>query len=190
MFSKRVLHANGLNAVVGVLDDYLLMHADRESPGEVGCPSGGVLLCSAIGRKQLQRLVRRMQWAAKVVYGGGVFMRSLLDGLSTVLHHGHHVTLSSLMWADLRWWLEHAALHNGRVSLAPAATTFFVYTDACCVPHAQGLSPIPSIGVLCAGAFVSLSGASLEVLGLPLPTEGADINVWECFVVLATVQLF
>jgi hypothetical protein len=69
------------------------------------------------------------------------------------------------------------------VSLAPAATTFFVYTDAC-------LSPTPSVGVFCAGAFVSLSGASLALLGLPLPPEGADINVWECFAVLAAVQLF
>jgi hypothetical protein len=236
MFIKRVLHANGLRAVVGVMDDYLLVHVEQEScllmlvvasalladlgfavnfkPGKTVPPARvqkfvGVVVNSArftlslpedklcallegvtavlgrrtVGRKALQQLVGRMQWASKVVYGGRVFMRSLLDGLSTVQHPGHHVSLSSLMRADLRWWLEHASLHNGRVSLAPAAPAFFVYTDAC-------LAPTPSIGVFCAGGFVSLQGPALAALGLPLPPAGADINVWECFAILAAVQLF
>lgn len=102
-----------------------------------------------MGRKDLQRLVGRMQWAAKMVYGGMVFMRSLLEGLSTAQHLGHHVTLSALMRADLRWWQEHAALHNGQVSLSRAAASFFE-TDAC-------LAPAPSVGVFCAGGFVSLA---------------------------------
>lgn len=236
MFLKRVFHANGLMAVVGVMDDYLLIHLDREAcllmlvvaaalladlgfsvnfkPGKTVLPAKlqkfvGVVINSArftlslpleklsvllegvaellgrrkVGRKDLQRLVGRMQWAAKVVYGGRAFMRSLLDGLSTMYHPGHHVRVSSLMRADLRWWLEHASLHNGQVSLAPASPAFFVYTDAC-------LSPAPSVGVFCAGGFVSLSGAALAQLALPLPPAGSDINVWECFAVLVAVHLF
>jgi hypothetical protein len=122
MFIKRVLHATGLNAVVGVMDDYLLVHVDREAclvmlvvasalladlgfsvnfkPGKTVLPARvqkfvGVVINSArftlslppeklqvllegvgvalqrrtIGRKPLQRLVGRMQWAAK----GGVW---------------------------------------------------------------------------------------------------------------------
>jgi hypothetical protein len=236
MFLKRVFHANGLRAVVGVMDDYLLLHASRQAcfvmlavaaalladlgfavnfkPGKTVLPARvqkfvGVVLNSArltlalprdklasvlaaaagvagrrtVSRKELQSLVGRLQWASRVVYGGRVFMRSCLDGLSGVRHPGHHVTVSGAMRADLRWWVQHGARQNGVVSLRPMLPSFFVYTDAC-------LAPAPSIGIFCSGAFVSLSGPQLEGLGVPLPAAGADINVWECFAVLAAVSLF
>ena len=236
MFIKRLLHANGLGAVVGVMDDYLLLHVEYEAclvmlvvaaalladlgfsvnfkPGKTVLPARvqkfvGVVINSArfslslpqdklsvllagvsevlrrrtVARKVLQRLVGRMQWASRVIYGGRVFMRSCLDGLSTVKHPGHHVTLTAQMKADLGWWLQHAACHNGRLSLAVGLPSLLVFTDAC-------LSPVPSIGVFCEWAFVSLSGASLAALGLSLPPDGADINVWECFAILAAVHLF
>jgi hypothetical protein len=145
---------------------------------EVSATLGG----RSVLRKELQRLVGRMQWASRVVFGGRVFMRSL-DGLSTVQHPGHMIPLSSLMRCDLRWWLERAAVHNGLVSLSPRLASFFVYTDAC-------LSPVPSVGVFCAGAFVSLCGPELVSLGFTPPPLDADINPWECFAIFVAVQLF
>lgn len=93
------------------------------------------------------------------------------------------IRLSGLMRCDLHWWLEHAAVHNSLVSLSPHLASFVVYTDAC-------LSPVPSVGIFCAGAFVSLAGPELVALGLPSPPLDADINHWECFAVLVAVHLF
>lgn len=236
MFIKRVLFANGLVAVVGVMDDYLLLHCDRRlclamlavaaallsdlgfvvnyKPGKTVLPARsqkfvGVVINSArmtlslpsdkldslladvsallprrtVSRKVLQRVVGKMQWASRVVYGGRVFMRACLDGLSTVQHPGHRVTLNRALRDDLDWWLSAAAAQNGRLSLAPKLPTFYVYTDAC-------LSPVPSIGVFCDGAFVSLSLPGLLSLGLPAPESLDDINPWECFAILVAVSLF
>lgn len=110
-------------------------------------------------------------------------MRACLDGLSTVQHPGHHVTLNQAMRNDLALWLEAAAAHNGRLSLAPTLPTYFVYTDTC-------LSPVPSVGVFFDGAFVSLALRSLGALGLPALGSLDDINSWECFAILVAVSLF
>eukprot|EP00775_Hariotina_reticulata_P015336 gene15336-biopygen14581 len=133
-------------------------------------------------RKFLQRLVGKMQWASRVIYGGRVFMRSCTDALSVVLHPGHHASVSSHMRADLRWWLSAAAANNGIVSLARRRRTHFVFTDAC-------LSPVPCIGIFAEGAFFSLSLPELARHQLLPPAGDEDINVWECFAVLAAVRL-
>eukprot|EP00775_Hariotina_reticulata_P015374 gene15374-biopygen16588 len=235
MFIKRVLHANGVQAVVGVMDDYLLLHADYRTclvmlavavallsdlgfdvnlkPGKTVLPAKvqkfvGVVINSArmslslpsdklssllqdvtfavqartLKRKFLQRLVGKMQWASRVIYGGRVFMRSCTDALSVVLHPGHHASVSSHMRADLRWWLSAAAANNGIVSLARRRRTHFVFTDAC-------LSPVPCIGIFAEGAFFSLSLSELARHQLLPPAGDEDINVWECFAVLAAVRL-
>ena len=136
-----------------------------------------------MSRKVLQRVVGKMQWASRVVYGGRVFMRACLDGLSTVQHPGHHVTFNQALRDDLAWWLSAAALHNGRLALAPNLPTFYVYTDAC-------LAPVPSVGVFYDGGFVSLALPGLLSLGLPTPSSLDDINPWECFAILVAVSLF
>eukprot|EP00775_Hariotina_reticulata_P015413 gene15413-biopygen17214 len=235
MFIKRVLHANGVQAVVGVMDDYLLLHADYRTclvmlavavallsdlgfdvnlkPGKTVLPAKvqkfvGVVINSArmslslpsdklssllqdvtfavqartLKRKFLQRLVGKMQWASRVIYGGRVFMRSCTDALSVVLHPGHHASVSSHMRADMRWWLSAAAANNGIVSLARRRRSHFVFTDAC-------LSPVPCIGIFAEGAFFSLSLPELARHQLLPPAGDEDINVWECFAVLAAVRL-
>jgi hypothetical protein len=199
MFIKRVLHANGVVGVVGVMDDYLLLHCDFRAclvmlavavallqglgfsvnmkPGKTMPPARvqkfvGVVINSArytvslpaeklasllhdvssvlqrrsVRRRNLQSLVGKMQWASRVVFGGRVFMRSCSDALSRVLHPGFRVSVSSHMRDDLRWWLQSAAAHNGVVSLAPARVTHYLFIDAC-------LSPVPCIGVFCAGCL-------------------------------------
>lgn len=235
MFIKRVLHANGVCAVVGVMDDYLLLHCDYRAclvmlavaaalladlgfkvnfkPGKTMPPARvqkfvGVIINSArftlslprdkldgllqdirlalqrrtVPRKLLQRVVGKMQWASRVIFGARVFMRSCLDGLSTVLHPGHHVSVTSHMKGDLLWWLHHAGRFNGLMSLSPRLLTHFVYTDAC-------LSPEPCVGVFCAGAFLSLTRTQLLSSGFSPPAVDADINVWECYAIFVAVAL-
>lgn len=232
---KRVLHANGVQATVGVMDDYLFFHCSylvclvclavavallldlgfvvNMGPTKTVLPSRsqkfvGVVLNSArmtlslpgdklqgllqdvravlkehtVRAHDLQALVGKMQWASKVVYGGRVFQRSLIDGIAQVQHPGQHVTVDAAMRADLQWWLSYAAAHNGVLSMAPGGRTYFVHTDAC-------LSPVPSIGIFADGAFLSLAVPQLQGLGLQLPPADADINIWECFALLVAVWL-
>jgi hypothetical protein len=77
-----------------------------------------------------------------------------------------------------RWWLSAAAAHNGVFSLARRQTTHFVFTDAC-------LSPAPCIGIFL------LRVHSSPLLGQQLgpPSAEEDINVLECFALVATLQL-
>jgi hypothetical protein len=123
-----------------------------------------------------------MQWASRVVFGGRVFMRCCSDALSHV-HPGYHVSVSSHMRDDLRWWLQSAAANNGVVSLAPSRVTHYVFLDAC-------LSPVPCIGVFSAGAFLSLDADQLQALGFDPPADRENINLWERFAVLVTMMCF
>lgn len=235
MFIKRVLYANGVEAIVGVMDDYLLLHESYRScfvmlavavallcdlgfvinmkPTKTVLPARqqkfvGVVINSArmslslpadklasllqdvsqavkshtLPRKSLQRLVGKMHWASKVIYGGRAFMRSCTDALSTVLHPGHHVTVSPAMRDDLRWWLSCAASHNGKVALGRRRVTHYVSTDAC-------LSPVPCVGIFAAGAFFSLDISKSLCQQLQPPAIKEDINIWECYAVVAAVSL-
>lgn len=133
--------------------------------------------------KLLQSLLGRLQWASRVVFGGKAFMRSLSDGLVGASHPGHHVSISADMKADLRWWLAHAATHNGMCKLSPAVSTHTVYTDAC-------LAPIPCVGIFTAGAFVAYTAHRLAVLGVGPPVDVENINLWECFAVYMALATF
>jgi hypothetical protein len=138
----------------------------------------------SLRKRKLQSLVSKLQWAGRVVYGGRVFMRSLTDAMSTVLHPGHHVAVSAFMEDDLQWWRDSAALHNGILALSARRLTRFVFTDAF-------LSPVPCIGIFAAGAFFTLNCTQLLAMGLhpPGPDLSGDINVWGCFAIFVAVTL-
>lgn len=235
MFLKRLLHANGVHAVVGVMDDNLFFHCEYQAcfvmlavamallfdlgflvnmkPGKTVLPAEvqkfvGLVINSArmtlslpekklaelvrdiivargsrtILRKQLQRLVGKLQWASKAVCGGRVFIRACIDGLSTVHHPGQEVNVTSHMRSDLDWWLTSASVHNGLLVLGSRQVTHYACTDAC-------LSPAPYLRAFSAGAFFSLGSAALSAQGFSPPAVEADINVWECYAVLVVVSL-
>jgi hypothetical protein len=134
--------------------------------------------------RALQSLHGRLQWASRVIFGGKAFMRALSDTLVGRSHPGHHARVSAELKADLRWWLAHAASHNGMIRLSPQVISHHVYTDAC-------LAPVPCVGVFHAGAFVAFDAPQLVAMGLDPPVTYADnINVWECFAVYLALSTF
>ena len=236
MCIKRLLHSNGVVAVVGVMDDYLLLHMQYRycitalavaiallsdlgfvvnmKPTKTVLPAHvqlflGVVLNSArmtlslpsdklaaylsavqdvlsrrtVMVKVMQRLVGKMEWASRVIYGGKVFMRSCSDLLSRARHPGHHVTMNSLVRSDLQWWLDNAGCSNGVVQLAPKLITHHMYTDAC-------KAPMPCIGIFAEGGFASLHHEQLQQQQLLPLGASMDINHWECYAVLVALQLF
>lgn len=145
-------------------------------------------VCDMLGRrtvskKALQSLHGRLQWASRVVYGGKAFLRAISDGLSSVVHPGHHISLSGSIKADLWWWQRHSAAQNGVLRVSPTLTTHYVYTDAC-------LAPVPCVGIFHAGGFASFDASQLAGLGLSPPLDSDNINLWECFAVLVALVLF
>ena len=69
-------------------------------------------------RKELQRLVGRLQHIAKCVQPARRFMSRILKALRDTPYTGKHNTTPDLK-SDIRWFLEYAARSNGMVLLKP-----------------------------------------------------------------------
>ena len=96
---------------------------------------------SVLGRKKatrhsLEKLLGRLNWAARVVHGGFTFMRSLINTSTKVSRAGHLCTLTAENLSDLGWWaaaVQHMkgvplhAMHGGR----PVVPVSHNMTDAC-----------------------------------------------------------
>ena len=64
-------------------------------------------------KKELQSLVEKLNWAAKVVRGGHTFLRRLIDIMCTLKRTHHHIRLSSSAQADVTWWATFISQFNG-----------------------------------------------------------------------------
>ena len=62
---------------------------------------------------ELQQLVGRLNWAARVIRGGRCFLRRLIDLSSKGNHPNWHTSISKDARADILWWKEGLALFNG-----------------------------------------------------------------------------
>lgn len=86
-----------------------------------------------VTKRDLQRLIGKLNWAARVVRGGRTFLRRLID-LSCTLHCAHHyVRLNSAARADIAWWSNYISIFNGTVKFIdsiPVPSGQFS-TDAC-----------------------------------------------------------
>ena len=84
-------------------------------------------------KRELQCLAGRLNFAARVIYGGRTFLRRLIDSINTLKRPHHHTRLTQTLRKDLYWWIEFMDTFNG--------ITFFVdwepqpldqfSTDAC-----------------------------------------------------------
>ncbi len=79
------------------------------------------LLCewrnkSKASKIALQRLIGKLNWAARVIRGGRTFMRRLIDLSCKVKQKHHHVRLNQDARADITWWSTCLALFNGTAS--------------------------------------------------------------------------
>lgn len=139
---------------------------------------------------ELQRLLGHLYYASRVVFAG----RAFVFHLSTLLRsaHGkavhHHLHLPAPARADVRWWLDHVDMCNGRQAILPHAPVLWrvFQTDA----SLTGAAGLPCIGVWLHGAYVSLSALDLERMFDDVPSVLADINIWEMFAVVVACRLF
>ena len=80
----------------------------------------------------LQRLLGKLNWAARVVRGGRIFLRRLITLANSVKRPYHRVYLNLNARADLQWWISLLPTHNCKslfLSVTPELPTP-VLTDA------------------------------------------------------------
>ena len=84
-----------------------------------------------VNKKQLQSLVGKLNWAASVVYGGRVFLRNLINAISSLKQDYHKVRLRANALADINWWMTFMESFNGKSVILNVKPVSAVYTDAC-----------------------------------------------------------
>jgi len=84
-------------------------------------------------KKDLQHLIGKLNWCARVVTGGRTFMRNLINCMCQVKQSNYHVRLTKSARADIAWWKIGLDIFHGTTSFtcdAPLPSSFFS-TDAC-----------------------------------------------------------
>ena len=85
-------------------------------------------------QKQLQSLVGKLNFFAKVIIPGRIFNRRLIDLIYTVKRPSHHVTITKAAREDIHWWCELLKSWN-RSAIIPSprrlySTDLMLFTDA------------------------------------------------------------
>lgn len=83
-------------------------------------------------KRELEQLVGKLNFAAKVVKGGRTFLRRMIDDINTVEDHNALICLSDTFRLDVKWWLDFSSQWNGKemmIDPTPIGSTRFV-TDA------------------------------------------------------------
>ena len=82
---------------------------------------------------ELQQLIGKLNWAARVIKGGRTFVRRLIDLMCTLKRRHHHARLTSSARADIAWWSQFLKVFNGTanfISDEPVPDHIFT-SDAC-----------------------------------------------------------
>jgi hypothetical protein len=83
-------------------------------------------------KRELERLVGKLNFAAKVVKGGRTFLRRMINSVNSVTEHNDTVLLTDDFRLDVKWWLDFASQWNRSEMMIdpnPIGATRFV-TDA------------------------------------------------------------
>ncbi|XP_069136902.1 uncharacterized protein [Argopecten irradians] len=82
-------------------------------------------------KKQLQSLIGKLNWASSVVYGGRVFLRRLINAMSSLKKDSHKLRFNAEVLRDLAWWHTFLQTFNGKSLLLEKRAVTSIYTDAC-----------------------------------------------------------
>ena len=102
-----------------------------------------MLQCTRATKRQLQRLAGSMNFAAKVVRGGRIFMRRILNCISRLKRPEHKARLDVDIRGDILWWHRCMESFNGVSAFIDGDPITPILTDACTV----------SGGAFCDGDF-------------------------------------
>jgi hypothetical protein len=96
------------------------------------------LLKRSIRRKkmtklEIQKLLGKLNWAARVIKGGRTFMRRLIDLTCRTCEEHHYLRLSKEAKADISWWIGCPEVFNGtcKFSVDIRLANCQFATDAC-----------------------------------------------------------
>ena len=64
-------------------------------------------------KHELQKLIGRLNWGAKVIKGGRTFLRRLIDIMCKLKRKHHHIRLTRSAKADIHWWANFISQFNG-----------------------------------------------------------------------------
>ena len=67
-------------------------------------------------KKQLQSLAGKLNWASAVIRGGRVFLRRIIDCITSLKCDWHKILLKDKgeVLADIAWWCKFMAKFNGK----------------------------------------------------------------------------
>jgi hypothetical protein len=84
-------------------------------------------------KREFQKCVGKLNWAARVVRGGRSFMRNIIDLISKAKYPHHHIRLSSAAKNDISWWKTDLRVFHGVASFScdQVLPSHEFATDAC-----------------------------------------------------------
>jgi hypothetical protein len=142
-----------------------------------------ILARHTVTRRELDRLNGKLNWVCKVVYGGGTFLRRLIDAQWSVQRPSHHIRINASMRPYLEWWRDFLPSFNGQTQLIPSLPVSYndLATDA---------SSSYGYGAFVMGGFVSLSFTHAAALFPDAPAPSEPIHIHELFAVLVMCRLY
>ena len=129
----------------------------------------------SITKRALPTLISKLNFAARMVFGGRMFLQPMIDTVNSLRHPHHHIRPTAALKADLAWWAEFWSVFDGTcffVESEPVDSDEFS-TDEC---------PLSAGGFLHGDWFYLNWAADCPVLA------GAHINLQETYTVLVELR--
>ena len=82
-------------------------------------------------KRQLQRLCGVLAHCSKVVRGGRIFSRRVINLLKSWPDGNPHVRLTDGFRQDLQWWMDFSKIFNGKAHVIQSSPGPQVFTDSC-----------------------------------------------------------
>ena len=82
-------------------------------------------------KKQFQSLAGKLNWACRVVQGGRVYLRRVLNLMNTLSLSHHKARLNDSFLKDIEWWLQCIEMFNGTCMFRNSYCSEPVHVDAC-----------------------------------------------------------
>jgi hypothetical protein len=82
-------------------------------------------------KKQLQSILGKLSWVARVVPAGRIYLRALIDGIKGLKHPSHKLILTDDIKADLLWWESAMVVLNNTLPIKDNRLVTSMVTDAC-----------------------------------------------------------
>ena len=86
-----------------------------------------------VTKRELQQIIGKLNWAAKLLHATRPFLRRLIDLMCTLKRPSHHVRLTLSVKENLQWLLTASCVFNGTVAIVnePPLPEFSFASDAC-----------------------------------------------------------